>query len=112
MEAAPPGGGSIGRGREGVCAKLPWAGAGACAFGESRVFIALGNWQENCSIAGVGFARAEEVASSTDRPVLTTGGHSPPIFQAVFRNARLKLCNYSSERSVETDFAPTLQRFI
>lgn len=53
-ELAPPGGGSLGRGWEGACAHLPWAG-------QARVLVLLVRHlqleevvPENCSVAGWG----------------------------------------------------------
>ena len=73
-EVAPPGGGSLGRSREGACAYPPWAGAGAgagagaSAFGESRAFAALRDCQEIAAL--LDWPRTgEKVASGA---VLTT----------------------------------------
>lgn len=48
------------------------------------------------------FAPAEQVVSSSDGPRLTAWGHSPPIFQAVCKNATFELWKYLWVRSVET----------
>lgn len=54
----------------------------------------------------IGLAPVEQAASSIGGPVLTAWGHSLPVFQAVSKNAPLKLWNYFSVRSVETNCSP------
>lgn len=66
-EVAPPGGGSLVRSREGACAYLPWAGAGAgaSAFGESRAFAALRDCWEIAAL--LGWPRTGEKVASGGR---------------------------------------------